>query len=444
MTILYNKGDIQWICNDHNGAIVVKEAPSDWKTKFIEKCTEHKLSDFDFDSTPVAIVKIPEFTNPTSYDTRPLILSELKKILDDNIESFIVQKYIQSKGNKSSLYRVLWKSSRNTYAYNCSNKAKYRDKELRQKQKEWKEKKDITSKDERSKLWYEYEQILNKYFCVKINDPKTYDYVRIFGESIDEIEAWTYCIIHHLEDVTVTGMKFKFERFASDWIKDNNNNWWFIGIKAFELQQQTLDALKKWKEDLERCLQSNGEFAEIRGLPECKFDANKQQPQTLKEMDESLSVGKICGLCKYRYLLWEEKEFVTKHNKPLWYNLTNKMISDLIIYLHLRGIDAECFHLFPVVNEINKYMSVSICHLCYNLYQSAQKLIKTSFIYKECLIPPESVSEPLSNKFELIKREKIPDNSTYHRLFIAFYYFTGLNDSIPLVEAKDSYGKISV
>lgn len=438
-TILYKNGNTIWLCNNESGAVISKILNNDWKLKFIEKCIEFRGKDYDYDINPVAVFKVPDASNPSSYDTRLLLLSELKKIFDDKYENYILQKYIKSKGNKANIYRVLYHSTLNTYAYSCSNKMKYNGNEIKNKLKEL-NKKDILNKEQLNIIWWEYKQLLQNSCCVHIQTPETYDNLRIFGDSINEIEAGTYEIIHHLEKVIIPGLTLNFSSFSTDWIKDDNGSWWFISIKGFELKERCLEDIKKWRNDYEKFVQENGEFAEIRGLPECKIDSQKKI-LTLKDMDESVISGKICGLCKYRYLLWEEQEYYENNDKPLWYSLTNKMIYDFITFFELRGISVNCFNEYPNVTSANQYMSVNICYLCYNLYQSTQELIKTTNKYKSYLRSDKYISSIPSYKITPVKKDKLPDNSTYHRMFISFCYFTTLSDEYPDIP-KDSYGEI--
>ncbi|CAG9313536.1 unnamed protein product [Blepharisma stoltei] len=334
-TVIFNDLDNPniWIFTNHIGNIQYIKGFSDYDVI-------NKIGVGDNEKELCAVLKRPQINQKlhkiSGLKTTILNTIDLKKQIKGKSVSgpFAIQKYVKSKGPLAFHCRTVYKRSQKHFLWVISNKKTYQNEKIKE----------------------ELRCITN----ITVQDSFT---IRQFksGIFLDETIPYIETIVKSLENK----LDIEIEEFAADFIKDENQRWWFIGCKAFLIKEHDISGL----------LLNESEI--LKPFPKEKI--------------------KTCRICQVPYY-----PFKMNHS------LTIKMITETDQILRERGINLKWLDrsVYRQVDIATVYQDCTVCEYCYELYSLNQEVKNlTNKISRKFGIP---YSDVLTQNFVMVGKSENP------------------------------------
>ena len=397
-----------WVGTDPKDGCVVKRRVNlkDWRVKFAKKAVNGAIwgvkggslspskrkrrKGIELNPDVIGMLKIANRTKPQTTNTRILTPYSIEKSLETPVNSAAlcaIQGFVRCKGPRAVIYRLIWRKKKNPYAFCIVNEVNFVN--MKKKRHD-----DVPMTDDA------IEQLLTRSHCATSDVTNrgslpALNVFEILGKALNPILEETIKIVKYVEKKECDYGKVKFEEFVADFIKSKDGGWVFINCKAFKLEENCYEHIRK-KIKIEQAEDSNGmtgDFANMARQSSIrknigKYDTNSaaisglpKSNRKLKSKKEALlaSNGKFCFFCEQKYLQGdimplakvggsprrvqrrEKKNREEKldnddesHEKPqlferkgesFGYNMTERMMMDTIKVLNRRGINPICFSL---------------------------------------------------------------------------------------------------
>lgn len=277
---------------------------------------------FNADPEDYSVVQKNPLTGEAVTNQATLLnTKQLKTTLENQSRGKVVfQRFVKSKGPKATITRVCWSREGQSYAYMLSNKKSYHDKSI---------------KEAKFRLLTNTEEELSV------------NVFKLKGPAIKELTKMTGSIVQFIE--AKVKPKSVFSEFVADFIRDSNNNYWFVQCKGFKTKK-LLDVKK-------------GEKINSRAR------ANYMR---LKK----------CRQCLNLY-----------HPNELMYKMTMKMIYATESHLKQRAVKLPWFDRpeFKTVSDTSMwYEPHPVCKNCFDMYIQEQKLSKVEVEFAKAIGIPVS------------------------------------------------------
>ena len=333
-TIVFNESMIPvWIYTGLDGFIYRTET-------FHDQLIMNRLGVLDNPYEVVSVVKKPMWSELVKryHGLNTLVLNslDLKTRLNELLsgEPCAVQRFIKSKGPVAFVCRTFYRKAKKAQVYIISNKFSFRN------EKEEPRKRCLTSSADME----------NSNIIISPN-----------GKYLEETLPILKRIVAYLE----TNLSIEVLEFAGDFIKDDNDQWWFVTCKAF-LFKGTVN-LKGYIVD----------------KPYWSSDSSREEDEKVLEQTEYNRL-KRCRLCQVYHPL-----------NLLSHQLTIKMITETDQHLRERGVmiqwldRAEYRH----SGHATIYQNYRVCKDCYNLYELTEELKEIQLILGEVFNVPRKEKE---------------------------------------------------
>ncbi|CAG9322875.1 unnamed protein product [Blepharisma stoltei] len=301
-TIIYN--DIErpyWIYSDHKGRVCRGE-------HFEEGHIISKLSRSEMGFGPVAVLKKVHYDseknrivgNNTQVLNSIELIKTIRFVCRRNGEKNCLQKFIRCKGSTAFICRNFYSTKKAMMCYLISSKVSYTGK------------------------------------CYLAESADANILKVSHGYFVSATGAYTYNIIKFLE----RNLSIKLEKLVCDYIKDEEDIWWMINVKAFKYSSNVFPTLNYFVE--------NDSFV---------------SPTSSK-----------LGLKEYKRL--KRCEFCRSGFVKMTQELTLKMLFELEEHLKHRGKELSWMENkeYRHVDNATLYQRFQVCESCFNLYTITQEL----------------------------------------------------------------------
>ena len=330
-TIVFNESMIPvWIYTGLDGFIYRTET-------FHDQLILNRLGVLDNPYEVVSVVKKPTWSELVKryhgLNTYVLNSADLKSRLNEFMsgEPCAVQRFIKSKGPVSFVCRTTYKKNKKSQMFVITNKISFRN------EKEEPRKRCLTNSADMD----------NCNVIISSN-----------GKYLEEIMPQIKRIVTYME----SNLGIEVTEFAGDFIKDDNDHWWFVTCKSFQFRGA----------------------AEMKGFivdkPYWSSDSSSEGEEKFLANTEYNRL-KRCRLCQVYYPM-----------SLLPHQLTIKMITETDQHLRERGVmiqwldRAEYRH----SGHATIYQNYRVCKDCYNLYELTEELKELQQIFGEVFsIPPK-------------------------------------------------------
>lgn len=333
-TIVFNESMVPvWVYTGLDGFIYRTET-------FHDQLIMNRLGVLDNPYEVVSVVKRPMWSNLVKryhgLNTYVLNTTDLKSRLNEFLtgEPCAVQRFIKSKGPVAFVCRVVYKKGKKNILYVITNKISFRN------DKEEPRKRCLTSSNDMEG-------------CNVI--------VSSNGKYLEETLPLIKKIVNYMEQ----NLGIEVTEFAADFIKDDNDNWWFITCKAFQFKGK----------------------ADVKGFvvdkPYWSSDSSREEEEK-SLMHTEYNRLKRCRLCQVYYPM-----------SLLPHQLTIKMITETDQHLRERGVmiqwldRAEYRH----SGHATIYQNYRVCKDCYNLYELTEELREIQKVFSEVFSIPIKVKD---------------------------------------------------
>ncbi|KAK2964052.1 hypothetical protein BLNAU_1133 [Blattamonas nauphoetae] len=228
---------------------------------------------------------------------------------------YIIQRFVQSRGLHPWIARAVWRSQSTPFAYTITSSNLFSD---------------------------DTEGDFRKRFTVCTDIPQSCQVTKTTGSAVAEPISYTQNIVEYVK----RQHGIHFDELVADFIKDTNDKWWFLQVKAFKVSPETMQRYKEMKKQEDE----TGKKGTL--IPR----ANKKQ--------EYVRVGH-CKSCAGTYPPHE-----------LVHDLTYKMIVRTINHLEHRDTFIDFFNRTDLKQRDRREMTrvFTVCNSCYDLYQSEKRL----------------------------------------------------------------------
>jgi len=245
---------------------------------------------------------------------------QLKTTLENQSRGKVVfQRFIKAKGPKATITRICWKREGQSYAYMLSNKKSYTD---------------MSIKEAKFRL------------LTNTEEDQSVNVFKLKGPAIKQLTAQTRKLVNFIE--AKVHPKSVFEEFVADFIRDADNNYWFIQCKGFKTK---------------KLLETKGSSFNSRA---------RSNYMKLKK----------CKMCLNLYPPAE-----------LMYKMTMKMVYATESHLKQRAVKLPWFDRpeFKSVSDTSMwYEPHPVCKNCFDMYIQEQKLSKVEVEFAKAIGIPVS------------------------------------------------------
>ena len=332
-TLVFNESMIPvWIYTGLDGFLYRTET-------FHDQLILGRLGVIDNPYEVVSVVKRPVwssvFKRYHGLNTCVLNSTDLKSRMNEFLsgEMCAVQRFIKSKGPVSFVCRVVYRRNKKNTIFVISNKTSFKN------EKEDPRKRCLTSSTDME----------NCNVIISSN-----------GKYLEDTLPQVKRIVAYLE----SNLGVEVTEFAGDFIKDDNDNWWFVTCKAFQFKGT----------------------AETKGfiVDRPYWSSDESQDEEKAALKTEYNRLKRCRLCQVYYPM-----------TLLPHQLTIKMITETDQHLRERGVmiqwldRAEYRH----SGHATIYQNYRVCSDCYSLYELTEELKEIQRVLSEAFSIPLKVKE---------------------------------------------------
>ena len=87
---------------------------------------------------------------------------------------------------------------------------------------------------------------LAKRFCATVDNSDNLKAFKVAGRAVQGAVDAAQTLVAHLERFVTPKLKLKFKMLAADFIKDENEEFVFVNLKAFEFTDKCAERVRKW------------------------------------------------------------------------------------------------------------------------------------------------------------------------------------------------------